>query len=157
MCTDNCSRRFQGCSCATRGKVCWGNDKCDCFFLDRECDPDLCGTCGARQILDPVNRYKDVIAKGKCTNVYVQRGVPKHTLLGHSKLLASGGVSGWGLYMGEPVKTGDYLGEYVGEVISNEESERRGQIYNKRNLSYLFDLNSGLFKSQNLSMEFPNL
>ena len=147
MCANNCSRRFQGCSCATRGKVCWGNDKCDCFYLGRECDPDLCGTCGARQVLDPVNRYKDDIVKGKCMNVYVQRGVPKHTLLGDSKLLASGGVSGWGLYMGEPVRVGDYLGEYVGEVVSHEEAERRGAIYNRRNLSYLFDLNTSMFTS----------
>ncbi|MCJ1438247.1 hypothetical protein MMC27_007635 [Xylographa pallens] len=56
--------------------------------------------------------------------------------------MASGGVSGWGLYMGEATKKGDYIGEYVGEVISKEESEQRGIIYNKRNLSYLFDLNS---------------
>ncbi|MCJ1402180.1 hypothetical protein MMC11_005400 [Xylographa trunciseda] len=53
-----------------------------------------------------------------------------------------GGVSGWGLYMGEATKKGDYIGEYVGEVISKEESEQRGIIYNKRSLSYLFDLNS---------------
>ncbi|MCJ1390602.1 hypothetical protein MMC18_003463 [Xylographa bjoerkii] len=59
-----------------------------------------------------------------------------------NELLASGGVSGWGLYMGEATKKGDYIGEYVGEVISKEESEQRGIIYNKRNLSYLFDLNS---------------
>ncbi|MCJ1287583.1 hypothetical protein MMC26_006935 [Xylographa opegraphella] len=56
--------------------------------------------------------------------------------------MASGGISGWGLYMGEATKKGEYIGEYVGEVISKEESERRGIIYNKRNLSYLFDLNS---------------
>ncbi|MCJ1485939.1 hypothetical protein MMC06_006115 [Schaereria dolodes] len=50
-------------------------------------------------------------------------------------------MSGWGLYIGEAVKAGEYLGEYVGEIISKEESERRGLIYNKRNLSYLFNLN----------------
>ena len=43
--------------------------------------------------------------------------------------------------MGEPIKKGDYIGEYVGEVVSREEGERRGLIYDKRNLSYLFDLN----------------
>ena len=141
MCSASCTRRFQGCSCHAKGKVCWGNDKCDCYRLDRECDPDLCRSCGAREVLDPVNRYREDIAAHKCTNVYVQRSVPRRTLLGHSKLLASGGMSGWGLYMGEPVKNGDYIGEYVGEVITSEECERRGLIYDKRNLSYLFDLN----------------
>ncbi|MCJ1471938.1 hypothetical protein MMC13_000579 [Lambiella insularis] len=87
-------------------------------------------------------KYWIQLIEGKCTNAFVQRGVPRRTLLGHSKLLKSGGVSGWGLYMGEATKKGDYIGEYVGEVISKEESEQRGIIYNKRNLSYLFDLNS---------------
>lgn len=143
LCADNCLRRFSGCTCAARGsKVCWQNDRCDCFRLNRECDPDLCRGCGAHEVLDPANRYNTDLIEGKCTNVFVQRGVPRRTLLGHSKLLASGGVSGWGLYMGEATKKGDYIGEYVGEVISKEESEQRGIIYNKRNLSYLFDLNS---------------
>ena len=142
MCADNCSRRYRGCTCAARNKACWQNEKCDCYRLNRECDPDLCLSCGAHEVLDPANRYRTDIAEGKCTNVFVQRGVPRRTLLGHSKLLASGGVDGWGLYMGEATKKGDYIGEYVGEVISKEESEQRGIIYNKRNLSYLFDLNS---------------
>ena len=47
--------------------------------------------------------------------------------------------------MGQATKKGDYIGEYVGEVISKEESEQRGIIYNKRNLSYLFDLNSSKY------------
>lgn len=121
--------------------MCWENDKCDCYRLNRECDPDLCLTCGAHEVLDPINRYRHDI-EGKCTNVSIQRGRPRRTLLGHSKLLRDGGVDGWGLYMGEATKKGDYIGEYVGEVITKEESEARGTIYNKRNMSYLFDLNS---------------
>ena len=150
LCSDGCSRRYRGCICAARGKVCWQNDRCDCYRLNRECDPDLCQSCGAHEVLDPANRYRNELAKGKCTNVYVQRGVPRRTLLGHSKLMASGGVSGWGLYMGEATKKGDYIGEYVGEVISKDESEQRGIIYNKRNLSYLFDLNSSKQVSDSL-------
>jgi histone-lysine N-methyltransferase EZH2 len=67
--------------------------------------------------------------------------VPKRTLLGTSALLASGGVSGWGLYMGMPCKKFDYIGEYVGEIISRNEAEERGTIYDRMNLNYLFDLN----------------
>lgn len=36
------------------------------------------------------------------------------------------GVSGYGLFAGEDVKAGDLLGEYKGEIISNQEFERRG-------------------------------
>lgn len=50
--------------------------------------------------------------------------------------------------MGEPIKKGDYIGEYVGEVVSREEGERRGLIYDKRNLSYLFDLNISKYPEQ---------
>ncbi|KAL9121687.1 MAG: hypothetical protein Q9187_001753 [Circinaria calcarea] len=102
----------------------------------------------ARLKAKPVGKMKGVTAFA-CTEsvtpisaeAVVLRGVPRRTLLGHSTLLSRGGLSGWGLYMGEPIKKGDYIGEYVGEVVSREEGERRGLIYDKRNLSYLFDLN----------------
>ena len=123
-----------------RGKTCLGNDKsCECSILGRECDPDICRHCGVNEVLDPVNRYCDVT--GKCNNANIQKGVPRRTILGDSKLLASAKLPGLGLYMGETVKKGSYLGEYVGEIISKEEAERRGIAYNKRNMSYLFDLN----------------
>ncbi len=49
---------------------------------------------------------------------------------------------GFGLYLGEPAKKGEYLGEYTGEVISSAEAERRGIVYDRKNLSFLFDLNA---------------
>ena len=143
-CSSNCGRRFRGCRCASRGKVCRNNERCDCWRLNRECDPDLCRTCGAHEVLDPANRHNDVLFQGKCTNVYIQRGVPKRTLLGKSKMMSEGKKSGWGLYMGEPCRKGDYIGEYRGEIVSEIEADQRGTIYDKRNLSYLFSLNKGI-------------
>lgn len=151
LCAEGCTRRYRGCICHARGKVCWQNEKCDCFNLNRECDPDLCLTCGAREVLDPANHSREDVFNGRCSNVLVQRGIPRRTLLGHSKLLASGGISGWGLYLGESVEKDDYIGEYVGEVISKEESEQRGITYNKRNLSYLFDLNASKSMTRTIS------
>ncbi len=137
-CSWGCQRRFQGCNCAQTARACWQNDKCDCFSLNRECDEDLCRSCGATEVLDPVNRYNDDIAKVRCCNVYMQRGVPKHTLLGDSE------IQGFGLYMGESVTAGEFLGEYKGEVLSKAEADRRGAIYAQRETCYLFTLNAGM-------------
>lgn len=50
--------------------------------------------------------------------------------------------AGWGLYNKTALKKGDFIHEYVGEVISQEEADRRGCIYDKVNRSYLFNLTS---------------
>ena len=103
--------------------------------MNRECDPDLCGGCGVHLVLDPVNRYDDAIQKNHCQNAPIQLGVPKRTLLGDSR------VHGFGLYAGEPIKENEFVGEYTGEIITKEETERRGVIYREQNRSYLFNLN----------------
>ena len=50
-------------------------------------------------------------------------------------------MQGWGLFAGEDIKRGDYIGEYKGEVIGSKESDRRGAVYHHRGLEYLFKLN----------------
>ena len=40
----------------------------------------------------------------------------------------------------EPIKANTFVTEYVGEVITSEEAERRGQQYDKKGMTYLFDL-----------------
>lgn len=154
-CFDGCTRKFQGCRCHSRGRPC-RTDRCDCRRLNRECDPDICTTCGSDEVLDLLNRHDEEIVAGKCENVYIQRGVPKRTLLAPSKLMADGGKSGWGLYMGEECKKGDFIGEYRGEIISDAEADQRGTIYDKRNMSYLFTLNGGKSISCSCKMTFTD-
>ena len=36
LCAENCTRRYQGCLCVAKGRVCWNNDLCPCYRLDRE-------------------------------------------------------------------------------------------------------------------------
>ncbi|KAG9596119.1 SET domain-containing protein, partial [Aureobasidium melanogenum] len=134
-CSKNCSRRFQGCSCARRTRCCAQDESCECFRMNRECDPDLCDSCEAYVILNPVNRSNDEYLDRRCRNVAIQRGVPKRTLLGRSL------VHGFGLYAGEPIAKGEFIGEYQGEIITRDETERRGAIYDFQKLSYIFDLN----------------
>ena len=139
MCASVCARRISGCRCD--GRFCGDKRYCECARLNRECDPDLCRKCGVRESLDPVNRHTTAPRSSKCRNAAIQRGIPCRTLMGDSKMLADAGLKGWGLYAGEEIALGDYVGEYAGEVISNEEGDRRGTIYDMRQMSYLFCLN----------------
>jgi hypothetical protein len=136
-CSKSCSRRFEGCRCSKRSKCCAQDDSCECFRMNRECDPDLCDPCEAHVILNPVNRYNDDYLARRCRNVAIQRSVPKRTLLGRSV------VHGFGLYAGEPIAKDEFIGEYQGEIITRDETERRGAIYEFQKLSYIFDLNRG--------------
>jgi histone-lysine N-methyltransferase SUV39H len=47
---------------------------------------------------------------------------------------------GWGLRARERIPRGAFVCEYVGEVITSEEAERRSQVYDELGLSYLYDL-----------------
>lgn len=141
-CPKSCRHKFAGCACSP-GKarkagefVCLNDDRCACFQAGRECDPDLCGSCGSCDVVDPITKYDDSVTVGKCRNAVMQRGVPKRTLLGDS------GVHGMGLYAGENIQRAEFVGEYKGEIITSEEAERRGTVYDIQGLSYLFTLNS---------------
>lgn len=131
-CSSRCRRRFTGCRCAQKGKPCANSNKCPCRMLNRECDPDLCGTCGALDVLDPVNRYDDSILIGRCHNASVQRNRPKNTKMGVSQ------VAGCGLYACEDICQGGFISEYKGEVCGHMEGERRGVVYGFRPNNYLF-------------------
>ncbi|KAF2771018.1 SET domain-containing protein, partial [Teratosphaeria nubilosa] len=135
-CSSECARKFPGCNCKRGGKkVCFEDERCLCSQLGRECDPDLCGSCGVVDVVDPMNRYNEEVCKGKCKNAGIQRGVPKRTMIGTSA------IHGFGLYIGEDVGPNEFIGEYKGEIIMEEEAERRGAVYEFQGLSYLFALN----------------
>jgi hypothetical protein len=139
-CDSTCNRKWQGCSCSTKTKknqkhVCFEDDRCACYGLNRECDPDLCGNCGVCEVLDPLHRSHDAILSGRCNNANIQRGVVKRTLLGTSM------VHGFGLYAGQKIVEHDFVGEYKGEIITKSESDRRAAVYEHQKLSYLFSLN----------------
>lgn len=109
-CQDNCIRKFTGCSCASRGQACV-TQSCICIRLYRECGPQ-CSSCGALPRLDPKNRFNDELFLKGCQNVAIQRNVHKRVLLGKSGIE----VAGYGLYLAEPAKRGQFIGDYTGEV-----------------------------------------
>jgi SET domain-containing protein len=44
----------------------------------------------------------------------------------------------------EDASPGDFIAEYIGELISHEESDRRSHVYDRLKISYLFTLNESL-------------
>lgn len=136
-CDSSCKRKWQGCDCRMKaGRICFEDTRCACFQYGRECDADLCGECGVSEVLDPIHRHDDTILENHCSNASIQRGVPRHTVLGKS------GIHGLGLYACEKIRQHEFVGEYRGEIITKNEAERRGAVYEHQKLSYLFTLNN---------------
>lgn len=135
-CDESCRRRFKGCSCVARGnKVCFKDNRCECWKLNRECDPSLCGKCGVFEVLDSYNKYNDEIRKGRCRNNRIQLGLPAPTTKAPSQ------IQGYGLYSRAVIPKEEFIGEYTGEVISRSEGNRRGAMYHVLGQEYLFIIN----------------
>lgn len=117
---------FRGCGC----KGGCNASTCTCFAAKRECDPELCACCTCT---DPPDKP---VSKQVCRNDNIRMRRHAHLLLAPSE------VSGWGCFTKHALKKGDFIHEYVGEMITQEVAEKRGQFDDAKDRSYLFNLTS---------------
>jgi [histone H3]-lysine27 N-trimethyltransferase EZH2 len=125
----------------------------------RECDPNLCHSCGAAihpYLRQPYcqfittsqqpSQYTPKIDELASVDPRLDRKYCQNTrlTLGHGKKVAMGrsSIHGWGLFLREDVKKGDFIMEYKGEIISQDEAERRGKLFDKIDSSFLFNLST---------------
>lgn len=108
-----CRNLFPGCRCLAN----CGTKQCPCFSTSSVCDADLCN------------------CEGSCVN---KKFDSVHLLLAESSVPGAG----WGIFTRHSVPQGKMICDYLGEVVSQEEAERRGRYYDKVNRSYLFNVNA---------------
>ena len=70
-----------------------------------------------------------------CTNRVIQKGLNARVCIFRTE-----NGRGWGLKAREFIKKGRFVVEYVGEIITNDEAEERGKMYDAIHQTYLFDL-----------------
>ncbi|CAL2034035.1 unnamed protein product [Caenorhabditis brenneri] len=101
--------------------------RCQCMKMPWECIEGACHSCLK---LTAENRQP------WCQNHLMTMKKGKLVEIGKSL------IAGTGAFLKEDANANDYLGEYTGEYISEEETERRGKIYELSD-SYILGLRAG--------------
>lgn len=76
----------------------------------------------------------------------LEKLILENIFLGKSVYIKKSPVAGLGAFAGEPIKKNEFVVEYTGELISHDESEKRGHVYDERDHTYLFNLNEGIYE-----------
>ncbi|KAK6089679.1 hypothetical protein P3W45_001321 [Vairimorpha bombi] len=128
--------------------ACSDNTFCECFVNNTGCDLRCLCTdcdfmfigcsckkgCDLRCRCSRLNKECSIYCKcTKCENILVTKSVPKKTYVYPST------VAGYGCFAGESIKQGEFVIEYVGEIIDKDEGQRRSNFYDAKKVSYLFD------------------
>jgi len=126
---------------------------CECESCDIKHEKSCCGGAGGNfnfaytkfsklriEVGSPIYECNKRCACGpECINRVVQKG-RKHKLA----IFRTDNGCGWGVKALENIKSGSFVVEYVGEVITSEQAEERGKKYDAEGRTYLFDLDFNL-------------
>lgn len=125
-----------GCTCAEEMGQCSDKSNC-CPKLWSEIAQFPYTSRGKRRVKQGAPIYecnKECKCSEDCPNRVVQNGRKQTLSIFKTK------DRGWGVRTEKLIAEGQYVCEYVGEIISYEETERRGKEYDAVGLTYLFDL-----------------
>ena len=123
-----CDCTSHGCSCGPKSEYCCANLAGSKFAYTQE---------GRVQVPPGTPIYEcnsKCTCPSNCRNRVVQLG--KHVSL--CVFMTRG--KGWGVKTMQPIPANTFVCEYVGEVITKEEAERRGEMSDGAGLTYQFDL-----------------
>lgn len=122
-----------GCNCSEEGECSQKSNCCPTQF-DAKFPYTKGGLIRVPQGTPIFECNKACSCSEKCPNRVVQKGRKQTLCIFKTK------ECGWGVRTERAIAKGQYICEYVGEVISSEESERRGKEYDAVGRTYLFDL-----------------
>ena len=128
--------RICGCTCYYMGKKCGARNQ--------HCCPKMAGaefpyTLAGKIRIPPGNPIYECNSHCSCPQDCVNRVVQRGRKINMSIFRTSNG-RGWGVKTMEPIKPNTFVTEYVGEVVTTEDAERRGELYDQEGRTYLFDL-----------------
>ena len=125
-----------GCNCYLMGKK--------CGLKNQYCCPKMAGaefpySLAGKIRLPPGNPIYECNSRCNCPQDCINRVVQRGRKINMCIFRTSNG-RGWGVKTMEPIKPNTFVTEYVGEVVTTEEAERRGELYDQEGRTYLFDL-----------------
>ena len=123
---------------------------CECYYLGRKCGPKSTYCCahmaGSKFAYSPAGKVRvppgtpiyecniKCSCRVDCPNRIVQLGRQFPLCIFRTR------GRGWGVKATQPIKSNTFVSEYVGEVITNDEAEKRGEKCDAQGITYLFDL-----------------
>lgn len=123
---------------------------CECYYLGRKCGPKSQYCCAhmagsefaysqaGKVRVAPGTPIYECNPKCACPSSCINRIVQLGRKIPLCIFRTIG--RGWGVKTMQPLKCNTFVSEYVGEVITNEEAERRGEMCDAQGITYLFDL-----------------